>query len=357
MTTTNRDALRNALLIHEYKNSLLRSTRNGHVALDISKSSQLDSSHLDDEALSLIKQQTVKALSYFDYFANIPLKYGDVIDAFSRFLLWFFSIRVNSPTPGMNLQNLRYRNENVFSNYPHLAGVTTLPNFDQPSRTQRMGLLLFDILFPLIWNRLKDYAIDKGWANSEEHENKWYLLELIDKAFRISSLLNYITFLYDGRYRSMVERILQLRLVYQKAEGIRNVSFDFINQQLLFEGITDTLMVILPLLDWSYYRRRLGNFFNKIFKFFYDKLFSKLLARVFQSQLIPLFLKSNNDIIHVKVSSACVFCGSDPAVMPHIAYPCEHVYCYYCMKSNFFEEDEECVCVSCGVKVDSTQRV
>ena len=186
---------------------------------------------------------------------------------------------------------------------------------------------------------------------------KRYFIELVDKIYRVSSLLNYISFLHDGRYRSLVDRILKLRLVYQKAEGIRNVSFDFINQQLLFEGITDTLMVILPLLDWSYYRRRISFFLNKAFKILYDAIISKI---VFLR--LPSFLKLNNnynsnDIIHVKVSSACAFCGTNPAVMPHIAHPCEHVYCYYCMKTNFFEEDEECVCISCGVKVESTHRM
>ena len=66
----------------------------------------------------------------------------------------------------------------------------------------------------------------------------WESTRLSEKVGQIAGLINFLVFLYDGRYRTMVDRVLGMRLIYDKREVSRNVSFEFLNRQLVWEAFT-----------------------------------------------------------------------------------------------------------------------
>ena len=59
----------------------------------------------------------------------------------------------------------------------------------------------------------------------------------------------------NHRYRSLVDRILGMRLVYQHPKTARQISFEFMNQQLVWQGFSEFIMFILPLLNLDKIRR------------------------------------------------------------------------------------------------------
>lgn len=64
------------------------------------------------------------------------------------------------------------------------------------------------------------------------------LIRLGEKLGQIAGLANFLVFLYDGRYRTLVDRVLGMRLIYNQRAVNRNVSFEFLNRQLVWEAFT-----------------------------------------------------------------------------------------------------------------------
>jgi peroxin-2 len=305
---------------------------------------------LDEELIKMLREQSEKVLGMFSFTSAIPTHFRSEIDMCIRFIMWWFSIRTNTASPGEVLQNLRYRDERKFS-YLHTKGLLTLPN-DMPSRGQRSMHLLLSVLTPWMWNRLRDHAVEKQWGENHETEHWWSILEAVDRAHRVASLVNFLIFLGDGRYRNITDRLLKMRLIPARNESVRAVSFELINQQLLFEGFSEILLVILPLVDWSAFARSLGKLRN---------LLRKLLMLVTPQRVIdflndklggsPLTDASGSPDQEMK----CVSCGASPAIMPHRAMPCEHVYCYFCLKTA--SSRLQTSCVSCEQTFEGAERV
>lgn len=54
-------------------------------------------------------------------------------------------------------------------------------------------------------------------------------------------------------------------------------------------------------------------------------------------------------------SAACPECGRTDIVMPYSAVPCDHIYCYYCLRALGVRGNV--VCQVCGDRVTSMQPV
>lgn len=111
---------------------------------------------------------------------------------------------------------------------------------------------------PYLHSRVRDYMLSSGWADhpsfpfsslvsssstSTPRANQlkrlvWDLLARSEQVWATLGLLNFLVFLYDGRYRTLIERLLGMRLVYAKRAVTRNVSFEFLNRQLVWEAMT-----------------------------------------------------------------------------------------------------------------------
>lgn len=143
-----------------------------------------------------------------------------------------------------------------------------------PAAIQSSLYTLLTVLPSYLTTRLKDLMLEKGWADyppprsylsllvptrqppqergsQDDVERKrkrrrrelqrflWDLMESIEK---ISTLL------FSSRYRTLVDRVLGMRLVYTQKSFGRNVSYEFLNRQLVWEAFTDFVLFLLPLI-------------------------------------------------------------------------------------------------------------
>lgn len=71
----------------------------------------------------------------------------------------------------------------------------------------------------------------------------------LEKIGNMLGLFNFLIFLYNGRYRSLVDRVLKMRLVYAQRSVTPNVSFEYLNRQLVWEAFTEFLLFLMPLIN------------------------------------------------------------------------------------------------------------
>uniref|UniRef100_A0A7S3PF55 RING-type E3 ubiquitin transferase (cysteine targeting) n=1 Tax=Aplanochytrium stocchinoi TaxID=215587 RepID=A0A7S3PF55_9STRA len=344
-----------------------------HIAqIPVTKVSQLDGQLLDDELQTLIKSQLDNVFKHLPQYSGLVARIQPEIKAFVRFLLWTFSHRNNTASPGNALQNLRYRNELKYSNVS--VGGKYLPMLlkihgDEPTRLQRVLHGVGTVLIPYAFDRIQNRAMISQWSSLPEDDyryivNKW--LDTLEKIWSAAQVLNLFVFLYNGKYRSVLDRILFLRLVYDKAEGGRNVAFEFINQQLLYDGFSEMLIALLPMIDWARIQRA-GLRLQAIIFSLFSTLRKKLPVLTVGGN--PLTCsgeqadKSDKDVEGFKdirkkqtrdESMVCAFC-TEETCMPYIL-GCGHYYCYYCLQSHYMSNNN-LTCHTCNTLVTTSHRV
>jgi peroxin-2 len=358
--------------------------------LDVMRVCQLDASAFDRDALGIIRQQIAKVIGLLPLGARFGFTSVAAIrpelDAIARLILWIFSIRVNEASPGDAMRNLKYRNEARFEE-PHLRSVSSIrTGGDEPTRFQRLSHGSLTVLMPYIWERLKEKAVDEQWMDDGNDNNNndgelslsavgevadpprntllggrltkiqvWKLMEVVESIYHFLNLINLLVFFRFGRYRSLVDRLLKMRVVYSRNETVRVVSYDYINQQLLNEGFEITLWLLLPLADLSLgFQQQIYHRGVRLFNFILP-LYSKLLA-----YLKPPMQSSNTDNGNENNEQAvgapliCAKCGLDPACMPCRLSSCNHIYCYYCIKALSTSATS---CLGCDITIQGVHRM
>ncbi|CAD6266984.1 unnamed protein product [Miscanthus lutarioriparius] len=84
-----------------------------------------------------------------------------------------------------------------------------------------------------IWSRLQSFSAFRRWGDSEQRplaRRAWALMQNAEVLYRAASFFNLLLFLYGGRYKTIVERILKARLVYGGPNMNRAVSFEYMNE-------------------------------------------------------------------------------------------------------------------------------
>ncbi|XP_017979055.1 PREDICTED: peroxisome biogenesis protein 2 isoform X3 [Theobroma cacao] len=244
-------------------------------------------------------------------------QYEPELDAFLEFLIWRFSIWVDKPTPGNALMNLRYRDERAMEirrkalptaltcATHYLSAVRT--GLEGPGLTvaQKMWYCIATVGGQYIWARLQSFSAFRRWGDSEQRplaRRAWGLMQRIEGLYKAASFGNLLIFLYTGRYRNLIERALRARLVYESPNMNRAVSFEYMNRQLVWNEFSEMLLLLLPLLNSSTVKSFLHPFSK-------DKS-----------------SRSTED------DSTCPICRASPT-LPYLALPCQHRYCYYCLRT------------------------
>ncbi|KAG0233323.1 peroxisome assembly protein (Peroxin-2) [Actinomortierella wolfii] len=264
-------------------------------------------------------------------------------------IMYKFSVYDMGATYGSQLQNLVYRNERK-----HKGGLQSTA-IDAPlTKNQKIAYGIVTVGGNYLSERLNRIITEQGWGELPDDNIKkkaWIVLQKAGSAFRILSLLNFLAFLYAGKYRSIVERILSMRLVYAQRASNRQASFEFLNRQMVWHAFTEFLMFLMPLINVSKLKRNVKNM---------------LLPAAFQSAndlaMLPKHIcaicHENNNATATTTSAAG---GGGAAVMSTVIHnpyitSCGHVYCYYCIKTKMMIDDEWC-CLRCGKKVEAIARL
>ncbi|KAJ3048989.1 peroxisome assembly protein (Peroxin-2) [Rhizophlyctis rosea] len=300
--------------------------------LRILRVSQLDAELLDGELTGLLKEQFLKIFSFFR--PTIKETYDPEITALLTYLISQVTLYASGASYGLELQNLRYRNERR-----HLGDRETASINAPLTRWQKIAHAVIHIGGRWGWLRLNRFATSHEWSEHpavssvstvyfpqrdadppKKHDMRYRIWKLLQKAetiFRSLSLLNFLVFLYNGKYRSVLDRILRMRLVYAKPEMSRQVSFDFMNRELVWTAFTEFLLFLMPLINLS----QLKAAFNRM-------------VRVQSNISLPedicgICYGTENDGDAGGVVTPASTGGT--VQMPYET-SCGHVFCYYCLK-------------------------
>ncbi|KAG0149722.1 hypothetical protein CROQUDRAFT_669040 [Cronartium quercuum f. sp. fusiforme G11] len=361
----------------------------------ISRVNQLDAELLDQELQSGLQFNLSNALTPI-----IGIQYHPELSLILRSLILFLSLN-RSVSYGSQLQNLRW------SSFEPTLGCEKSGWRSTPralSQTQIKAYILLDILPFYLHGRLRDYMLTSTWADCppapsisslfsstiDRSRRKrywcrfaWDLSTILERICSSCKLAHFLIFLYDGRYRSILERFLGIRLVYASSATLRNVSFEFLNRQLVWESITDFLLFILPFINVRRLKLRLLQARSTLIKTLTRSSDSSLpdITTVHKPTTGPYShlphtacpictSKLTNPTTSLAVANANDPLGGFP-VLPSstdssvkVAYEvgcCGGLYCYHCLVSEIINWRESSLdrrweCWRCGNVVLSIQR-
>ncbi|KAJ1548430.1 peroxisome assembly protein (Peroxin-2) [Cladochytrium tenue] len=181
---------------------------------------QLDAAALDDELVRSLREQLHAVLS--------PLKI-DIKDRFDpeiSALLWFltssFAIYSKGASYGLDLQNLKYRDESKHRGRrcPSILTVEASA-VDAPLRpSQALAHAGISVLTHWGFLRVKQFASRSSWDDrpSDDWRNKlWRWLLRLELAYQWLSFANFLVFLYNGR---SFLHLRYLSLIYRAYVGL-----------------------------------------------------------------------------------------------------------------------------------------
>ena len=102
-----------------------------------------------------------------------------------------------------------------------------------------------------------------GW-NSNENLDTWKgalyrILNKVEFVYKVASFANFVSFLKNGEYPSLLQRILGIRMGYENtSDWNRSINFSFINRSLVWEQFSQVALYGLPLVDWDGMRSRVS---------------------------------------------------------------------------------------------------
>ncbi|TCD64326.1 peroxisome assembly protein (Peroxin-2) [Steccherinum ochraceum] len=217
--------------------------------------------------------------------------------------LYKFSVWDTSASYGARLQGLRYASSNQ-------------------GRLSTRVLLLhggLTMLVPYFHNRLRAHALSQAWPDapaSDRRRKAWDMLTRLESIHSLLSLLNFVAFLWNGRSRTLSDRLLGLQLVSARRLSQREVSYEFMNRQMVWHAFTEFLLFLLPLINTRAIRRSL--------KIVSSATLSSLIptpmqsAMGFASQLDPKSGKTRGKYWSLPLDQ-CAICHEDAALKLNLA--------------------------------------
>lgn len=321
---------------------------------------QVDAELLDEELLQLLKGQVSDGLKYFssavreDYIPEFLLAL--------RILLFKISIWDHSSSYGATLQNLHYVDARHNGPVPR-----------PPSRWQKALYGLGTIGGRYSWQKWEDYLADqeRDYDNPKGPSLQIRLLKRITDmattAHSVAAFVSFLLFLYNGRYRTLTDRILGLRLAPKSANVSRQVSFEYLNRQLVWHAFTEFLLFLLPLVGISRWRRWLSRAWRHAKALMRGKnleedgsyqqegelafLPERTCAICFRDQN-PVSGTEADDLASTSAQGGIVGNALTDITNPYETIPCGCVYCFVCIATKLeSEEGEGWICLRCGALV------
>ncbi|KAH8118387.1 Pex12 amino terminal region-domain-containing protein [Phellopilus nigrolimitatus] len=212
---------------------------------------QLDAELLDEELVQTLQEPLAKAFSVIN--TAFRTKLEPELALIIRLTLYKFSVWNLGATYGAKLQDLRYSCANI-------SGRTLAPSFPAsglPKRTLAFHAFL-TVVVPYFHARFRGHALSNAWPDtpsSDRRRKTWNLLSRLESLHSVSALLSFVVFLWNGRYRTLADRLLSMRLVPSRRLTNRQVSYEFMNRQMVWHAFTEFLLLILPLFSSRAFRR------------------------------------------------------------------------------------------------------
>ncbi|EKM59328.1 uncharacterized protein PHACADRAFT_136918 [Phanerochaete carnosa HHB-10118-sp] len=215
----------------------------------ITRVGKLDAELLDQELVQVLQDPLAKALALVN--SSFKGHFEPELTLCIQLTLFKFSLWDTGATYGAKLQGLRY------AALPHLDGSSM--SFRLPRRL----LLIHGVittLVPYFHTRLRAHALSQAWPDapsSDRRRKAWELLTRLESLHSTLTLLNFVAFMWNGRYRMLADRLLRMRLVSTQRITSRDVSYEFMNRQMVWHAFTEFLLFLLPLINTRTIGRRL----------------------------------------------------------------------------------------------------
>lgn len=179
----------------------------------------------------------------------------------------------------------------------------------------------------------------------------------------IAAFASFLIFLVNGRYRTLLDRILRLRLAPPSSQVSREVSFEYLNRQLVWHAFTEFLLFLLPLVGISRWKRWISRAWRKTKALAISDmggedeavsngelafLPERTCAICYQDQNSTS--TSENEIMAISGASGGVIGSAQSDVTnPYETIPCGCIYCFVCIAKRLeAEEGEGWACLRCG---------
>jgi peroxin-2 len=321
---------------------------------------QVDAELLDEELLELLKGQVGEGLKYFG--SHITDTYASEILLGLRLILFKLSIWNNNASYGAHLQGLRYTDARSNS--------SARP---PPQPWQKAAYGLVTIGGRYAWSKWEDYllSISEDYTRPESAILAFAsrLTEQISHIHDVASLASFLVFLVNGRYRTLTDRLLRLRLTPTSHATSREVSFEYLNRQLVWHAFTEFLLFLLPLVGISRWRRILSRTCRNL-----RSAFLSLIGRAPSSSTDDESEKHGELAFLPERTCAICYRDQNPTTAteadvltqsaggggvvgsaatditnPYEAIPCACIYCFACLAQRIAnEEGEGWTCLRCG---------
>jgi peroxin-2 len=338
---------------------------------------QLDASLLDDELVDLLKGHVGDALKHFSGGA-LSQDWAAEIQLALRAVLFKLSVWDHDASYGAALQNLRY------SDARHRPGSVIVP----PSRWQKGAYGLVTVFGRYAWDRWEGWLAerDDGLSADDDDDDAddgrarrsrrtiqtlARLTEWARTVHAAAAVVSFLVFLLRGHYRTLLDRILRMRLVSPTSQVSREVSFEYQNRQLVWHAFTEFLLFVLPLLGISRWKRWFSRTWRRTKAILqqsssgedpdaaadakpdgeYAFLPERTCAICYHEQNATASSESEM-LAAASGSGGVIGSAATDVTNPYEALPCGCVYCFVCIANSLDgEEGEGWTCLRCGVLV------
>ncbi len=186
---------------------------------------------------------------------------------------------------------------------------------------------------------------------------------IVSTTHSVPAFAAFLVFLVNGRYRTLLDRVLRLRLAPPSSQVSREVSFEYLNRQLVWHAFTEFLLFLLPLVGISRWKRWLWRAWRKTKALVKSDtgdedeagpngelafLPQRTCAICYQDQNPTS--TSENEIIAISSASGGIIGSSQTDVTnPYETIACGCIYCFVCIARKLeAEEGEGWTCLRCG---------
>ncbi|CAI6081370.1 unnamed protein product [Clonostachys chloroleuca] len=312
---------------------------------------QVDAELLDQELLDLLKGQAGEALKYFSD-GHLSDDWSAEISLALRAILFKLTVWDHDATYGAALQNLKYTDARK-------DGAVLVP----PSAWQKSLFGAVTVFGSYAWTKWEDWLVerDDGYAEPNPRlERLSRFTSTLSTAHSAAACVSFLVFLLNGRYRTLLDRLLRMRLAPPTSQVSREVSFEYLNRQLVWHAFTEFLLFVLPLIGINRWRRWLSRTWRKTKEIIqigpeegnskngeYAFLPERTCAICYQDQNEAA--TTENEVMAAAASSGVIGSTQTDITNPYETIPCGCIYCFVCIATRLErEEGEGWTCLRCG---------
>lgn len=256
---------------------------------------QLDAQKLDNDIFVILKRLIKEALqSNVDWLLE---NYDPEIDACIKTILWKVSVDRIDASVGQKLLKNKYQSS---------AGEPLTP-------AQKKWHLFLVVLLQWGFKRLEKamkWFSDRGGITATKQMIP-LLFKYTHVVLETCSLVNFCAFLLRGAHVSLVDRVLDIKHVFRDQPRIRKVSYEWMNQDLLWANGTEFILYCATAYNSAAVQSLLPSFITS-----------------FTRPHHPPGGSSNKKSMS---TNTCPLC--DQTQCNSVEFDCGHAYCYYCLQT------------------------